>query len=86
MVKVIKFGAAWCGPCKIMDQILKQFQMDYPSIECIKIDIDDEPGLASDNHIRNVPTIIIQKDGSEVERIVGAVTITKLKDTVIKYA
>lgn len=68
MVEVIKFGASWCTPCKV---VAKQLEgLDFTSI-----DIDeDTDGLARKSNIRNVPTLVFLKDGVEVSRHSGLIT------------
>lgn len=78
-IKVIKFSATWCGPCRVIAPIFDKISnMDeFKDIEFSKIDIDDEDSsdLVEEYSIRNVPTIVIvNKDNNEVIRkIIGAV-------------
>ena len=65
MIEFKKFGATWCGPCRALAPILSEIksQSEY--------DVDDEFEEATKYEIRSVPTVIIIKDGVEVNRITG---------------
>lgn len=72
---VVKFTAAWCGPCKQMDkttwrddQVVKWFERHGT---VIAVDVDKEPRIAADNRIRAMPTMVAFKGGSEAARRVG---------------
>lgn len=76
--KVKKFSASWCGPCRMLDQKLKDFKM----CEVEKIDVDkmDEDVLAG-YKIRNIPTTIIFNDNDEeVSRFVGLFNVQDLEN------
>lgn len=86
-IKVIKFSATWCGPCRVIAPIFDKISnMDeFKDIEFSKIDIDDEDSsdLVEEYSIRNVPTIVIvNKDNNEVIRkIIGAVQESVITST-----
>lgn len=72
--KLLKFGATWCGPCKVQDKILKEISEEHSELDIQFIDVDSEDGqtLSEKYHIRSVPVIVIlDKDGDEKERFVG---------------
>lgn len=75
MIKVIKFGAEWCGPCKRLEPTIvslkEKFNVEGSGVEVISIDVDEDPESSSKYGIRNVPTIIFEKEGTVVERMVG---------------
>ena len=68
-MKILKFSADWCRPCKKLTETLDQMVLPYV-IE--SMDIDKEPGLASIYAVRSVPTMILLDDeGRELSRLVG---------------
>lgn len=72
VTRIEKFGASWCGPCKVLDRTLEQIS----GIEIVKHDVDKEEELANSKGIRNVPVLIYYNDrDEEVKRIVGAVSL-----------
>lgn len=75
MIKVIKFGAEWCGPCKMLEPTIvslkEKFNVEGSGVEVISVDVDEDPESSSKYGIRNVPTIIFEKEGTVVERMVG---------------
>ena len=72
-VALVDFFADWCGPCKIMAPIVEQLAEEYEGQAVIgKLNIDDEPFVASRYRVLSIPTLMFFKDGKEVERIVGA--------------
>lgn len=86
--KIEKFGAAWCGPCKILDRTLEQMISSdkLKGIEVIKYDVDDYEDLASEKHIRNVPVMIYyDENNEEVERSVGAIPATTIVNIIDKW-
>lgn len=71
MIKVIKFSGEWCGPCKLLAPIFEQVKSEVSGITFQNVDVDAESALAIKYNVRGVPTIIIEKDGQEVKRLVG---------------
>ena len=70
--KIEKFGASWCGPCKVLDRTLEQLT----GVEIIKHDVDEEEELANVRGIRNVPVLIYYNEqDEEIKRTVGAVSL-----------
>jgi thioredoxin 1 len=76
---VIDFHALWCGPCKMQSPILKEVAIELgDKIKVIKIDVDQNPELASRYNIQGVPTLIIFKNGKLVWRQSGVVSKNQL--------
>ncbi|BAT99317.1 thioredoxin H2-like [Vigna umbellata] len=69
---VIDFTATWCGPCKTMDPVIKEFAAKYTDVEFIKIDVDELMEVAQAFQVQTMPTFILIKKGKVVEKVVGA--------------
>ena len=70
---MVDFWAVWCAPCRMVAPILEALAEDYAGKLVIgKISVDDYQDIASKYEVMSIPTMIIFKDGQEVERIVGA--------------
>lgn len=69
---LVDFFATWCGPCKqiapILEEIAKEEKM---RVKIVKVDVDEEPELASEYSVRSIPTIIKFKDGKVEKTMVG---------------
>lgn len=80
---IVDFYADWCGPCKMMAPIYEQVAREYsPSIIFAKLNVDQSPDIAERFFIMGVPTIIYFKSGKAVEKIVGAVNKSILKQKI----
>ena len=69
MKQLLYFSAGWCGPCRQLGPIMEQVGQEVP---VQKIDVDSQPELAQQYGIRNIPTVVLVKDGADVARKVGA--------------
>jgi thioredoxin 1 len=72
MLEVKKFEADWCGPCKALKPILENVSSKFGNtVNFSYINIDEQFEVAQKYHVRSVPTVIIEKNGIEVNRFVG---------------
>ena len=76
-MKILRFTASWCGPCKSLAMSLEEANLGLP-IEVIDIDI--QSNVAVEYGIRGVPTLVMLDENIEVKRLVGSKTVTELKE------
>lgn len=73
-VVLIDFWASWCGPCKMLSPIIDQVEKEVgPDVKVCKVNIDEQPELASQFNIMSVPTLIVMKNGEAIHRSVGVI-------------
>ena len=69
---VVDFWAAWCGPCRMVGPVIDQISDEYEGKAVVgKVDVDANQEFAAKYGVRNIPTVLIFKDGEVVERKVG---------------
>lgn len=71
-----KFYADWCGQCKVLDNNLKNANIEYTPVN-----IEEDEELTTRYHIRTLPTLVlVSKEGEEIKRFTGIVNVDKLKE------
>ena len=65
---VVKFGANWCGVCKMIEQKIEETAQNSPQYKFFTVDVDKCPYLANTFKITNLPTIVLLENGQEVKR------------------
>ena len=69
---LVDLWAPWCGPCRMIAPVLEQLAGEMAGrIRIAKLNVDENPVTAQRFNVRNIPTMMILKDGREVDRIVG---------------
>lgn len=79
---LIDFFADWCGPCKMLSPIIEQFAKENNEIKVVKINVDDSPDLAVKYGVMSIPTLVVIKNGEEVNRSVGLIDKSEILDLV----
>ena len=72
-VVMVDFWAVWCMPCKAIAPILEQLAEEYQGkLKVAKVDVDNNPEIATQYGIRSIPTLMVFKGGELVDKIIGA--------------
>lgn len=84
-VVLIFFWAEWSAPDRMMVPVIDAVSKDYSGrVKTGKVNVDDNPELARKFNIKGIPTVVVLKDGSEKERVVGVASKKKLSDLLDK--
>ncbi len=84
---LVDFFAEWCGPCKMMNPILKEVKdVIQDKISILKIDVDKNQSLAAKFQVRGVPTLIIYKEGKQVWKQSGVVQKNELVSILNRFS
>ena len=84
-VFVFDFTATWCGPCKMIAPLMDRLAQDYEDrVKVVKVDLDENPNPAKRLGIRSIAVVMIYKDGTCIETVVGVVPYEKFNTIVTK--
>ena len=77
---VVDFWAEWCGPCRAIAPVLEELSSELQGkVKIVKLNVDENPGVASKYGIMSIPTLMIFKNGEMAARQVGAAPKQKLE-------
>ncbi|MBQ7779647.1 MAG: thioredoxin [Clostridia bacterium] len=76
---LVDFFATWCGPCKMLAPVLEEVAPEYPDVEFVKVDVDDEPDLARRYGVSVIPTLFVIKNGEITANTKGYLNADELR-------
>ena len=80
---IVKFGAEWCGPCRVVDNMLKEYE---DSFNIKKVDIDDDvDDLLIEYDIKTIPVLIWFKNGKKLQEVVEKMPLKMVKNLIVNW-
>ena len=77
---LVDFWAVWCMPCKMQAPIVETFADKHPEVKVCKVNVDDEPALATKYGIMSIPTLMVFRDGALVNKTVGLSGLEEIEE------
>jgi thioredoxin 1 len=85
-VSLVDFWASWCGPCLSLAPTIEELAREYgEKILIAKLDVDENPKTAESFQVYSIPTMVVMKNGKEVDRIVGCAQKKLIVSTLEKH-
>jgi thioredoxin 1 len=83
---MVDFWAEWCGPCKMIEPVVEEVAEEFAGkIQLAKLDVDENQNVAASLKVISIPTLILFKDGNELERSIGYKTKDELRRIINKH-
>jgi thioredoxin len=80
---IVDFWAEWCGPCKVLAPVFDKVSKDFTDkMTFAKLNVDSDQALAQQYDVRGIPCMVIFKNGKEVDRLVGSMNESLLRDKI----
>ena len=79
---LVDFWAPWCGPCRIVAPHLEELNDERDDLRVVKLNVDDNPGVASKYGIMSIPTMILFKNGEVAKQVIGALPKARLQQEI----
>ena len=85
-IVVVDFWAAWCGPCRMLTPVIEELASELQGkVEFVKLNVDDNPGVAQKYKIASIPTVMVFNNGVLSETLIGFRPKQELKTVIEKY-
>lgn len=75
---LLDFYATWCGPCKMLAPVLDRLAAEHGEYVFAKVNVDEEGALAAEYGVSSIPTLVVLKNGKEVNRALGAMPASRV--------
>jgi len=69
---LLDFYADWCGPCRMVSPIVEEIAAEHPEYKVAKVNVDEEPALASAFQVMSIPTLVVMENGKVICQELGA--------------
>jgi thioredoxin 2 len=77
---LIDFWAPWCGPCRMVSPLVERLAGEHAgALKVVKLNVDEAPAVAARFGVQGIPLLVVLRDGNEVDRLVGAAPIERLR-------
>ncbi|MDD4170134.1 MAG: thioredoxin [Desulfotomaculaceae bacterium] len=83
---LVDFWASWCGPCKMIAPVVEEIAVEFDGkIKAGKLNVDDHKNIQAKYGVSSIPTLVVFKDGKEVERSIGYKTKDEIRSWLTKH-
>ncbi len=80
---MVDFWAVWCGPCQMVAHIVEELATEYDGrLKVLKLNTDENQEIATKFQVMSIPSLIFFKDGQQIDKLVGAQSKQKFKETI----
>lgn len=77
---LVDFWAPWCGPCRTVSPLVERLGGEHAGhLKVVKLNVDEAPAIAGRYEVRGIPLLVVIRDGSERDRLVGAAPLAQLE-------